>query len=83
MRYFYSNNFTAKCPFPQCGCSTKTAALEEWDTVIKHCASIRQQLFPQKYWTRTRYSLRNAPINAEIVCSAGFKEYKKTSKNLG
>ena len=27
--------------------------------------------------------LRNAPINAEIVCSAGFKEYKKTSKYLG
>ena len=33
----------------------------------------------------TRYSLRNAPINAEIVFSAGFKEHKKTktSKNLG
>ena len=27
---------------------------------------------------KTRYSLRNAPINAEIVFSAGFKEHKKT-----
>ena len=27
----------------------------------------------------TRYSSRNAPVNTELVCSAGFKEYKKTS----
>jgi hypothetical protein len=30
---------------------------------------------------KTRYSSRNAPINAEIVCSAGFKEYKKKTKH--
>ena len=30
----------------------------------------------------TRYSSRNAPINAEIVCSAGFKEYKKNIKEF-